>query len=84
MLALDCRQLSQSEQALRSASSVHLAFSTAAFCGAALQLVLYLGLPGNAAARALSDVLVRCAAGFFAFRLWTLVQGYALLRTAQH
>ena len=68
-----CRQLSAREQAQRSASWVHLGFSLAASCAAAAQLALYLATSSSAAAHAQADIAVRCAAGFFAFRLWTLV-----------
>ena len=72
------RQLSGTEQMQHSAACVHLAFSMAATLAAAGQIALYLAAPGHAVLGAQADGAVRCAAGFFAFRLWTLVhQGCA-------
>ena len=70
-----CRMLTGQQQAQRCADFVSLAFSSTACLAAALQLLSYAVDSPEASqqARERATKVVCIAAGFFAFRLWTLV-----------
>ena len=65
------RRLSGATQTQHSSSCVHLIVSLALSFAAAILVVFCFAALGSA--DMLADMIVRCAAGFFAYHLWMLL-----------